>query len=284
MHRYKFHTLAFLVVLALAGGESLLGAVVGFFEGETDIGVTLPGGARERSPGIYEIQGGGANMWFTQDAFHFVWKRLSGDLTLGAEISFVGQGGNAHRKACLLIRQNLEADSAYADVALHGDGLTSLQFREIRGAKTQEIQFNVSHPKAVRLEKQGKYVSVSIVASNEALHPSGASARIMFRDPFYVGLGVCSHDSNVVEKAVFSRVELKAGPADYGPVRLVSTLETVPLSSRDRRVVYVTTNLIEAPNWSRDGAALLFNSRGRIYKIKTEGGDLQEVDTGFANR
>jgi len=48
--------------------------------------------------------------------------------------------------------------------------------------------------------------------------------------------------------------------------------------------MYVTTNLIEAPNWSRDGASLLFNSKGRIYRVRTEGGGPEQIDTGFANR
>ena len=34
-----------------------------------------------------------------------------------------------------MIRQSLDADSAYVDVALHGDGLTSLQFRDAQGSR-----------------------------------------------------------------------------------------------------------------------------------------------------
>jgi len=223
-------------------------------------------------------------MWFGQDAFHFVWKRVSGELSLAADPRFPAVGGNAHRKACLIIRQSMEPDSVYADVAVHGDGLTSLQFREVKGGRTQEIQCNTSSPKRVLIEKHGQYVSVSLVASNETLHPSGASVRVTFTEPFYVGLGVCSHDSNVVEKAEFANVELRSEAPGLDRRRLVSTLETIPISSRDRRVVYTTTNLIEAPNWSRDGNALFFNSKGRIYRISPAGGEPQIVDTGFATR
>ena len=41
-----------------------------------------------------------------------------------------------------MLRQ-ADADSAYADVALHGDGLASLQYREEKAAPTHEIQTNV---------------------------------------------------------------------------------------------------------------------------------------------
>ena len=261
-----------------------LSGAVGTFDGESDIGLTLPGSVQEVRSNTFLVTGGGANMWFAQDAFHFVWKRASGELSLASDLRFPAPGGNAHRKACLLIRQSLDPDSAYADVAMHGDGLTSLQFREAKGAKTQEIQCNVAGPKRVSIEKRGLYVTVSLIVSNEAIHPSGASARIAFTDPFYVGIGVCSHDSNVLEKAEFANLEWRFGPQTADRKQLVSTLETIPLSSRDRRVVYVTTNLIEAPNWSRDGSSLYFNSKGRIYRVKADGGEPHAIDTGFATR
>ena len=72
-------------------------------------------------------------MWFSSDNFQFAWKKWSADGSLTADISFVGQGGNAHRKAVLMMRQSLDQDSAYVDVALHGDGLTSLQYRDSQG-------------------------------------------------------------------------------------------------------------------------------------------------------
>src|SRR4029434_5455829 len=154
------------------------------------------------------IAGGGENMWFGTDAFHFVWKKMSGDVTLSADISFPTPGGNTHRKACLLIRQTLDPDSAYADAVLHGDGLTSLQYRESKGARTYEIQANVSAPTTLRIEKRGRYVAMSIARPGEELQPAGGSFRLAFDEPFYVGLGVCAHDNNALEKAVFRNVKL----------------------------------------------------------------------------
>src|SRR2546426_6123944 len=103
----------FLLCLDCARGPS---ATIGIFENQSDIGATRHAGAAvfDASRRVYTVAGGGENMWFTNDAFHFVWKKLSGDVTLAADIAFLGTGGNAHRKACLLIRQSLEAESAYA--------------------------------------------------------------------------------------------------------------------------------------------------------------------------
>jgi TolB protein len=292
-HLQRFRV--FLVILAAAHLEGFLNAStiaadnpdLGSFAGRADVGGPRRAGSAEfvAAQRTYIITGGGANMWFTSDAFHFVWRKVSGDVTLAADIIFRGQGGDPHRKACLLVRQSLEPDSAYADAALHGDGLTSLQYREAKGALTREIQSNVSAPRRLRLEKRGKYVSLSVAREGEALRPAGGSFRLVLEQPFYVGLGVCAHNDNELETAVFSNVELKEGP---GPTAakpsLLSTLETITISSKDRRVTWWTTNLIEAPNWSRDGTNLYFNSQGRIYRVLVAGGEPQMVDTGFAMR
>src|SRR5262249_7965034 len=63
-----------------------------------------------------------------------------------------------------------------------------------------------------------------------------------------------------------------------------SALEVVDAASRGRRVLHHTRGLIEAPNWLPDGRSLLFNSRGRIYRLASTGGQAEAVDTGFANR
>lgn len=260
----------------------------GIFEGAADIGSPRRSGSVLFDPtrDAYTVSGGGANMWFTNDALHFVWKRIEGDFTLAADIAFPSPGGDPHRKACLLLRQDLGPDSAYADAALHGDGLTSLQYRESRGAMTREIQANTSAPRRLRLEKRGHYVSMSLASQDGVLRPAGGAFRLEVTGPFYVGLGVCAHNDSALETAVFSRVELVPlvpQPTSARPT-LISTLETVTIASKDRRSVWWTTNLIEAPNWAPDSSNLVFNSRGRLLRIPVRGGEPTPIDTGFAIR
>jgi len=261
---------------------------IGLFENHADIGSVLHPGAVEfdATNKSYTVTGSGENMWFKEDAFHFVWKKVSGDrVRLAASIGFIGSGGNPHRKAVLMIRQSLDADSAYVDVALHGNGLTSLQYRDDKGGATQEIESNVSAPKRVCLETKGQFAYLLLSAAGEALHLAGGSFRVPFASPFYVGIGLCSHDKDVLEKAIFSDVELDAPPAAAaGTPTLYSTLETVSTDSMDRRVTYVTKGRIEAPNWTPDGRELIFNRDGRLYRVPVSGGEPQIIDTGFATR
>ncbi|HVN80624.1 MAG TPA: hypothetical protein VMW38_16625 [Terriglobia bacterium] len=257
---------------------------MGLFEEHSDVGIVGKPGSVEYDAvkKTYLVAGGGENMWFATDALHYVWKKTSGDVSLAADIHWIGTGGNAHRKACLIIRQTLDPDSPYVDAVVHGDGLTSIQCREAQGDTTNEVQSNVSAPRRIKIEKQGDYVFMSIAREGEPLHMAGGSFKLKLSEPFYIGLGVCAHDNNVLEKAVFSRVEMTSGrsKAPGNPV-LESTLEKVPIAG-DRRVVYHTRDHIEAPNWSRDGKYLLFNRDGRIYKLPVAGGEPQPLDTGFA--
>ncbi len=232
----------------------------------------------------YTISGSGENMWFTADAFQFVWKKVSGDVTLTADISFLTKTGNEHKKAALMLRQSLDADSVYADVALHASGLTSLQFRDEKGAVTREIQSNLSAPKRLRIAKRGDYVYMSLAAEGEP-KVAGGWLRIPLQGAFYVGLAVCSHDKDVVEKAVFSNVELtQPRPEEAGKPVLYSTLETIAIDSADRRVAYLAQGRFEAPNWMRDGSAFLFNRGGHIERLAVGGDKPVVIDTGFANR
>jgi len=187
-------------------------AELGVFEGDSDVGMTRRAGSTRYDPvnHSYTVSGSGENMWSTNDAFHFVWKKVSGDILLTADVAFIGKGGNPHRKACLMLRQNLDANSAYVDAAVHGDGLTSLQYREAKGSLTREVKCNVAAPRRLGIEKRGPTISLLVAREGEALEPAGASIRVPLEEPYYIGLAVCAHDSDALEKVVFSNVALTA--------------------------------------------------------------------------
>jgi hypothetical protein len=277
---------------------------LGLFEGQADIGkVSHPGAATFDAgsrgftstgdgkrfwlinDGFFTVTGGGANIWFTNDAFHFVWTRASGDLALRAAIGWMASGGNAHRKACLMVRQSLAPDSAYVDLASHGNGLVSLQYREATGAATHEIQVRqaTALPPSGGTDRMGIERQGGTFFATLGGQVSGAYMRMELAEPLYVGLAVCAHDDAVTEQARFSDVELRhLDAALAGKPVLHCSLETVDIASGDRRVVYHTTDHIEAPNWSRDGRYFLFNADGRICRLLVAGGAVERLDTGFA--
>jgi TolB protein len=278
-------TLLFLVV-GLPSCTLAQQPAIGIFDGHSDVGkVVHPGGVSyDAAQHAYTVTGSGENIWVSPDAFQFVWKKVSGDFALTADVALLSAGGNPHRKAVLMVRKSLDADSVYADIALHGEGLTSLQFRDEKGGATREVQSSMRSPKRLRLVKRGDYVYMAL-GEGESLQIAGGSPRIPLEGTYYVGIGVCAHDKDAIEKAEFSRVELKDRTASSSATpAMYSVLETVTIASGDRKAVYVTPEHIEAPNWTRDGSAFLFNSNGRINRLPVGSARPEIVDTGFATQ
>ena len=268
---------------------------VGQFDAQQDIGTVLhkgsaqyigpvPGSAQyDAKPGIYTITGSGDNTWLRSDDLHFVWKKAEGDITLSAQIDFANNGGNPHKKAMLMIRQSLDPDSAYVDVARHGNGLTSLQYRDAAGDVTREIELNVSGPPKVRLAKRGDSFYVWYAGADGRWMYSGASMMLPMQRTFYVGLGMCSHDKDAVETATFSQVNFVVNETqEYEEIedRLYSTLEVVPIASTDRRVVYTAAEHFEAPNWLHGNTGFLVNENGKLERIAAQGQAPVVVYTG----
>ncbi len=263
---------------------------LGIFEGQSDVGSVAPPGevAFDSASGVYTITAAGVNLWGTTDGFHFAWKKLSGDVSLTADIDFPVKTGehNPHRKAVLMFRQTLDADGVYADAAQHGSGLTALQYRTAKGDNTLGIELNIDPPRRVRLEKRGDTITMFLSNHGEPLHQAGATIKLHLDGPFYAGIGLSSHDPAVVEKATFSKVELKPLSPPAAPAKLVlySTLHAISISEAARRsdVVYSGPVRMQAPNWTRDGKALIFNQDGRIFQVPVTGGTPQAIDTGAA--
>ncbi|MBC8768982.1 TolB family protein [Arenibacter sp. BSSL-BM3] len=260
---------------------------MGIFQGHGDIGEVNHKGSLEFNPidSTYTISASGTNMWFNNDQLHYVWKKMSGDVALTADIELLGKGIDPHRKACLIIRQNLEPGSAYADVAVHGDGMTAIQYREEDGDITRELQSNIKSPKRVRIEKVGDYLYMSLGKADGELESSGGAIKVQFKAPFYIGLGVCSHNNDVVETAKFSKVVLEKLEAKPDSLKkLESTLEIIPIATWDRKVILQSDKRLDAPNWTPDGKDLIYNSMGLLYQIPIEGGDPKPIPTDFAKR
>lgn len=64
-----------------------------------------------------------------------------------------------------------------------------------------------------------------------------------------------------------------------------SSVEIYAMKSRSTRVVWQTDKIVEAPNWTRDGAALIINGEGRLFRLAlSHGAAPAMIDTGFAGK
>ncbi len=184
---------------------------LGIFTNQGSVGQATPGSLAhfDAAKGEYRVTGGGANIWGSADAFYYVWKKASGDITLTADVQWVGTSPTEHRKAVLMIRQNLDPGSAYGDAVSHGNGLTSLQFRGAANEQTYQVFTQVEGTVRLRIEKKGSRFTMYAGKPNEELKMVGPVEYVGMQDPVYVGLGVCSHVATTLETAIFSNVKLE---------------------------------------------------------------------------
>ncbi len=195
----------------------------------SEVGAPLVRGSSSYSGGAYTISSAGYNIWYTRDEFRFLWKQMKGDVSLAADIAFPDPNGYGDRKAVLVIRQDLADDSKQVVVALHGLGMIQLAQRPEKGALTKDREVRIGGrgrpegkspdslindiARRIGIEKRGNKFSLLVSLEGEPMTQYGPPIELEIKEPFYVGIGFCSHLPDVVDTAVLSNLVLvnKAG-------------------------------------------------------------------------
>ena len=202
-----------LLVFGLASTAAAQSAAnLGIFEGAADVGTPSHKGSvvYDAAKKEYRITGGGNNMWAGRDDFFFVWRKVTGDVAITANVKIVS-GGVPHRKAGLVLRKDLEPGSVYMDAIVHGSGLTALQWREKPDDVTRTIHFPIEGPTKLRLERRRNVVTLFAGMENGPLTELGNTEVAPFT-PMYAGLAVCAHDDAAETTVVFSDVSVDVLP------------------------------------------------------------------------
>jgi len=231
----------------------------------------------------FTLGGAGYNLWFERDEFYFASQEVEGDFIISASIKFLGDGVNPHRKIGLMIRESNAENAVYMDGAIHGDGLTSLQYREKTGATTLEKAMEKKEIQDfVQLERKGNTCIFRISKNSKPLVEVGR-IELELGKSVLAGMFIGSHEVDVIEKAEFwnVRIEKPAAEGIDGYKNLSpSRLEIIDVETGMREVIYETETHIEAPNWSRDGKFLIYNSGGKLYNFDLKKRTPVEINTG----
>ena len=200
---------------------------IGLFEGQSDIGSALVPGSASYDPAAkqYTINSAGYNVWYSRDEFRYLWRKMSGDVSLAADIAYPDPKGYDDRKAVLVIRQSLDDDSKEALVALHGGGMIHLAQRPEKGVRVKDMEFRIGGrgrpggaspdslvpviARRIGIEKRGDFFALFVSLEGEAMHQFGPPIALHIDGPFYVGIGFCSHLPTTSDTAVLSNVVLK---------------------------------------------------------------------------
>jgi hypothetical protein len=205
---------------------TVIATPIGVFDGQAEVGSALVPGRAAYADGRYAITSAGYNVWYTRDEFRYLWKRMSGDVSLAADIAYPDPDGYGDRKAVLVIRQDLDDDSQQALVALHGAGMIHLAQRPAKGARISDMEYRIGgrgglpggaspdtlvtlHAKRIGIEKRGDAFTLWISEQGEPMHQYGAPITLRLTAPFYVGIGFVSHLPTTLDTAVLSNLVLE---------------------------------------------------------------------------
>ena len=200
---------------------------IGIFAGQSDVGsAVVPGSASfDAATGKYTINSAGYNVWYTRDEFRYLWKKMSGDVSLAADISYPDPTGYGDRKAVLVIRQSLDDDAKEAIVALHGAGMIHLAYRPEKDVRVKDMEYRMGGrglpggaspdslvpviARRIGIEKRGDSFALFVSLDGEPMHQFGPPIQLNLDGPFYVGIGFCSHLPDKSDTAILSNVVLE---------------------------------------------------------------------------
>ena len=188
---------------------------VGVFENHSDVGSPKLFGSAvfNESDQSYSLKGSGYNIWFERDEFHYAHNKINGDFRLTANFEFTGEGKDPHRKIGWMVRESVDKAAAHVSAVAHGDGLTVMQWRVLRGAFMRDPEDEIFSPmknvQVIQLERSGKKFTMRVALAGEPLQTVGTHEMEWLKDEVLAGLFICSHNEDVVEQARIWNVKIE---------------------------------------------------------------------------
>ena len=282
-HFFKV-TLGCALLAQLTFNQAFAQKSIGDFETNTDIGNVLHKGSSnyDASKQRYVISGSGTNIWGTHDEFQYLYKKVKGNFILQARGVLIGKGADPHRKFGWMLRSSLDTGSTMVSATIHGDGLTSLQYRAKTDGAVVETRSVAKSPDMIQLERRGKMIIMSVAQFGEPFTITEMTESSL-EDEVLVGLFICAHNKKVVEKVIFDnvRINIPAKP-DFVPYKdyIGSRIESMDVTTGVREVLYTAPISLQAPNWTPDGKTLIYNSNGLMYSLDLKSRKQKELNTG----
>jgi TolB protein len=257
---------------------------LGLFDSQSEVGKVARQGTChfDSKCQAYKIAGAGEINQGEQDAFHFVWKRLRGNFIVTMRAAWSSAGDNPKRELGWMARASLESDSPFVSTGIQDNGRPVLKSRRTRGGPTEKVRAALSGADVFQLERKGDRYIMSEARYGEPFVSVQISG-IDLGEAVHVGLVVSSHEEAILEQAEFEAVRIvKPVKEDFtrGRDPFGSHLELLELASGHRKIIYSSNEIFEAPNWTRDGWALVYNQDGRLFRFDLATRTSRLIETG----
>ena len=174
-----------------------------------DVGAVGVTGSANHSNGTFTLEGGGADVWGTADAFHYAYRTFSGDGTITARVASLS-GSQAWTKIGVMIRGSTAANAAHGFMVVSKDKGLAFQYRPSDGATSASISgapAPATAPRWVRLTRAGNLITASESVDGVNWTTVG-SATISLPASALVGLVSHSHTTTALATGVFDNVSV----------------------------------------------------------------------------
>lgn len=270
-----------LITLGLVQSADAQNSSLGAFEGQSNVGSADGSATYDEVAQEYVVRETGGD----RDGAHFVWRQMRGNFVLRARAQFRNSASQTDRSLGWMVRSSLADTAAVLEAVLRGEGRPSLQFRGATGDRSELGRPSVEGPDVLELKRDGDTFTLSVAQFGDPFTRATAS-EIDLGEEVYVGLFVSSHEEGTSAKALFHNVRVvKPAPDSLEPYEdyLGSNLETMNVETGRRTIQHRSSGSLQAPNWTPDGHALIYNSGGLLYRFDLETKTPEVIDTGFAD-
>ncbi|WP_341225202.1 hypothetical protein [uncultured Arcticibacterium sp.] len=274
-------------------------AQTGQFETATDVGQPKMKGSSsyDAASQVYTLKGGGSNIWFNHDEFHFLFKEVEGDFIATANFELVGnEDGNDHRKTGWMLRENTDHDAKSVNTCIHGDGLVVMQWRLMRGAYMRDPEEEVFFPKQyfgesiIQFERKGDYLTMRMAHPGEPLEEVGSAYFPELNKELLLGLYSLAHDPDDIQEVKVWNVRISTPiEPDWHPNRLIKTIshdgvsygsrvERLNVTTGERKVLLETNEYVTSAAFAGNNH-VIFQKGGKSFNIPVDGGKINEIRT-----
>ena len=179
-----------------------------------DIGGTNLPGLYANWAGEHHIMGSGADIWGTNDAFHYAYRRMVGNGSITARVRSVTYE-DGWTKAGIMIRANNAPNAA--NVGLFqtpnaGERVVSFQRRPTAGAESANVTVgNMETPRWLRLTRSGNTYTAYQSGDGTNWSQVGDPVDVdLGAGSHLVGLAITSHNNSRMARALIDNVEIVA--------------------------------------------------------------------------
>lgn len=177
-----------------------------------DIGSVGVAGSADETSGTFTIEGSGADIGGSVDAFHYVYQPLQGDGNIVAQVTSQTTP-NYWSRAGLMMRESLAADSPHVTVAVMSQANRVHTYQRSSSGGTTATYTSPttgSAPIWFKLERVGSTIT-SFRSDDGVNWTQLESLSTTMSGTIYVGMAVTSHVNNTLSTVTFDNVSVTGG-------------------------------------------------------------------------